>query len=50
MLVILQIITIFLVALAMSTAVAHALELPGKIRLPRDDYMTVQIPAQSPEF
>jgi hypothetical protein len=34
-LVILQITTMLLVALAMPTAVAHALALSGKIRLPR---------------
>ena len=37
-----QIITLLLVALAMATAVAHALELPGKMRLPRDTYFAVQ--------
>ena len=37
-----QIVTLMLVALAMATAVAHALELPGKMRLPRDTYLAVQ--------
>jgi hypothetical protein len=38
----LQIVTLMLVALAMVPAVAHALELPGKMRLPKDAYFTVQ--------
>ena len=42
MLVSVQIATLLLVALAMATAVAHALELPGKMRLPRDTYLAVQ--------
>lgn len=42
MLVSTQIVTLLLVALAMATAVAHALELPGKMRLPRDTYLAVQ--------
>lgn len=37
-----QIVTLLLVALAMATRVAHALELPGKMRLPRDTYLAVQ--------
>lgn len=37
-----QIVTLLLVALAMATAVAHALEFPGKMRLPRDTYFAVQ--------
>jgi hypothetical protein len=37
-----QIVTLMLVALAMATSVAHALELPGKLRLPRDTYLAVQ--------
>lgn len=37
-----QVVTLLLVALAMATAVAHALELPGKMRLPRDTYLAVQ--------
>jgi hypothetical protein len=42
MLTILQLITLFLVALTMACAVAHALELPGKMRLPKDVYLAVQ--------
>jgi hypothetical protein len=42
MLEILQVLTTILVALAMAAAVAHALELPGKMRLARDDYLAVQ--------
>lgn len=37
-----QIVTLMLVALAMATSMAHALELPGKMRLPRDTYLAVQ--------
>jgi hypothetical protein len=39
---ILEVITIFLVAIAMSMAVAHALEFPGKLRLDHKAYATVQ--------
>jgi hypothetical protein len=42
MLTTLQVVTLILVALAMVTAVAHALELPGKMRLSKDEYLTVQ--------
>jgi hypothetical protein len=38
----LQVITILLVAVAMSLALAHALELPGKMRLDEQTYRTVQ--------
>jgi hypothetical protein len=38
----LQVITVFLVAVAMSLALAHALELPGKMRLDRETYLAVQ--------
>jgi Domain of unknown function (DUF1772) len=38
----LQVVTLMLVALTMVPAVAHALEFPGKKRLSRDAYMTVQ--------
>lgn len=38
----LHVIAITLVALAMAPAVAHALELPGKVRLPKEAYVTVQ--------
>jgi hypothetical protein len=42
MFLIMQVITVFLVAVAMSLSLAHALELPGKMRLGRDTYLTVQ--------
>jgi hypothetical protein len=42
MLLILQILTVFLVAVAMSLALAHALELPGKMRLDKQTYIAVQ--------
>jgi hypothetical protein len=42
MLTALQAVTLVLVALAMVPAVAHALELPGKMRLSKDTYLTVQ--------
>lgn len=42
MLTILQIITSETVALAMAMAVAHALEMPGKMRLQQSEYFTVQ--------
>lgn len=38
----LQILTAALVGIAVITAVAHALELPGKRRLSRDTYFAVQ--------
>ena len=38
-----QIVTITLVAIAMSPPLAHAFEFPGKLRLSRDAYMTVQM-------
>jgi hypothetical protein len=38
----LHVLAITLVALAMAPAVAHALELPGKVRLPKEAYVTVQ--------
>lgn len=34
--------TVFLVAVAMSLALAHALELPGKMRLDKETYIAVQ--------
>jgi energy-converting hydrogenase Eha subunit A len=37
-----QIISTILVALAMAMALAHALELPGKMRLARENYLAVQ--------
>jgi hypothetical protein len=42
MLLILQVVTIFLVGVAMSMALAHALEFPGKLRLDEQTYRTVQ--------
>jgi hypothetical protein len=42
MLLTLQVLTVTMVALAMVPAVAHAAELPGKLRLSKDAYFTVQ--------
>ena len=42
MFLIVQVVTVFLVAVAMSLSLAHALELPGKMRLDRDTYVAVQ--------
>ena len=41
MLLILEVLTVFLVALAMSMVLAHALELPGKLRLDEHTYMAL---------
>jgi hypothetical protein len=38
----LEVMTVFLVAVAMSMALAHALEFPGKQRLDEETYMAVQ--------
>jgi hypothetical protein len=38
----LEIVAVFLVAVAMSFSLAHAAELPGKMRLAREGYLTVQ--------
>jgi hypothetical protein len=38
----LQVVTLMLVALAMAPAVVHVLEFPGKMRLSKDAYFTVQ--------
>jgi hypothetical protein len=38
----LQVVTVLLVAVAMSLALAHALELPGKMRLDKETYIAVQ--------
>ena len=38
----LQVVTVFLVAVTMSLALAHALELPGKMRLNKETYIAVQ--------
>ena len=42
MLPILQVITLVLVAVGVSLTLAHALELPGKMRLRKEDYVAVQ--------
>ena len=39
---ILQVITLVLVAVGVSLTLAHALELPGKMRLGKEDYVAVQ--------
>jgi len=39
MLPMLEVLTVLLVALAMVPALAHALELPGKLRLAKDEYL-----------
>ena len=44
-----EIISILLIALAMAPAVAHLLEFPGKRRLTKDAYLTVQ-PIYYPGF
>jgi hypothetical protein len=49
MLKILEVVAIVLVALAMSLALAHALELPGKLRLSKERYLAVQ-PIYYPGF
>src|SRR5205823_4679824 len=42
MLTVLRALTVILVAVAMAPALAHALELPGKLRLTREVYVAVQ--------
>ena len=42
MLVFLQVISVFFVAVTMALALAHALELPGKLRLDKATYLAVQ--------
>lgn len=49
MFLVLQVLTVILVAVAMTLALAHALELPGKLRLKRDAYLAVQ-PIYYPGF
>jgi hypothetical protein len=39
---VLQVVTVLLVAVSMALALAHALELPGKLRLSRETYLAVQ--------
>ena len=46
---VLQVLCVLLAAVAMATALAHALELPGKMRLTRDEYLAVQ-PIYYPGF
>jgi hypothetical protein len=38
----LKICTVIVVAIVMATGIAHALELPGKLRLPKEQYLAVQ--------
>jgi hypothetical protein len=38
----LEVLTVMLAAVTMSLALAHALELPGKLRLGKDEYLAVQ--------
>lgn len=38
----LEVVTVMLAAVTMSLALAHALELPGKLRLSKEQYLTVQ--------
>jgi hypothetical protein len=38
----LEVATLLFVAIAMATMLAHALELPGKLKLPKDEYLAVQ--------
>jgi hypothetical protein len=45
----LQVLTLVFVAVALSTALAHALEMPGKMRLTREAYLAVQ-PIYYPGF
>lgn len=45
----LQVLAVMLVAIAMSLALAHALELPGKLRLAKEQYLAVQ-PIYYPGF
>ena len=42
MLLTLEVLTVVLAAIALATTVAHALELPGKLRLDKDEYLAVQ--------
>src|SRR5262245_15284306 len=38
----LQIVSVLLAAIALSPALSHVLEMPGKLRLERENYLTVQ--------
>jgi hypothetical protein len=42
MLQLLEVVTVILVSVGMALSLAHALELPGKLRLPRETYLAVQ--------
>lgn len=42
MFLLLQVVSVFLASVAMSLALAHAFELPGKMRLDRDTYVAAQ--------
>jgi hypothetical protein len=42
MLELLQVVTVLLASVGMALSLAHALELPGKLRLPRETYLAVQ--------
>ena len=46
---VLQVLSLVLIVLAMVPALAHALELPGKLRLTKDAYLAVQ-PIYYPGF
>ena len=46
---VLQVVTVLLVTLALVPSLAHALELPGKLRLDKAAYLTVQ-PIYYPGF
>jgi hypothetical protein len=39
---VLEVVTVVLVAFTMAPALAHALELPGKMRLSKEEYRVVQ--------
>lgn len=43
----LEVLTVMLAAVTMSLTLAHALELPGKLRLSQDQYFAVQRPTAS---
>lgn len=46
---ILQVLTVLFVSVAMALSLAHALEFPGKLRLSKEEYLTVQ-PIYYPGF
>ncbi len=46
---VLQILSVIVVAIVLTTTLAHALELPGKMRLSKNEYLTVQ-PIYYPGF